>query len=225
MTPATLLTDADVVDKMALLYSDGIKAFDYGMNPVQDNGICWAICRIGDVLILIFRGSVTPEDWARDFLTIMVPRSIAHPSGGLVEAGFALGMDEACRVIVPLLNLPFIVGGHSLGGAHACYFMARYDGAVPLLRGVLCGCPKPGDAAFVKTIAKYDIPSYHNGPDPVPKVPFKVKPLWPYDPPRLPPRVFVQHPTNGPGLFNSHYHKIGLYQAGVRGYPPMQKAA
>lgn len=206
--PAAPIADSFVVDKMALLYSDGIKAFDYGMNPSQDDGICWAIARIGDVLVLIFRGSQTPEDWFRDFIAVPTV-SFRHPSLGIMPAGFQIGMDEAYKDIVPLLTMPFIIGGHSLGAARACRFMAQYNGRARLLRSVLCGCPNPGNETFLRRLDQYTIASYRNRYDPVCSAP----PIY------GPARPFIEldeSPADGDGIGGVADHHIALYRAGVQ---------
>lgn len=216
MDAVAQLDDGFVADKIALLYSGGIAAFDYGMSPVEDEGICWSIARVGDVMVLVFRGSRTPQDWFRDFLAVPT-LSLAHPRTGIVPAGFAVGMETAYRDILPLLQFPFIVAGHSLGAARAAWFMARYGGAATLLRGVLCGCPSPGDLIFRSALDHVQIASYRNLADPVCEVPwFPFFPLRPFI--RL-----QQKPAHG--ILSIEDHHIALYQAGIHQLDPMGMAA
>jgi hypothetical protein len=72
---------------------------------------------------VVFRGSTTPLDFARDLL--VTPTPFTHPSLGPIHAGFWQGMEGATQAIYPLLRqapTPIIATGHSLGGAHAALF-------------------------------------------------------------------------------------------------------
>lgn len=82
--------------------------------PQQSHGICWALRHMDGWDALLFRGSATAQDWARDFMAGSHATS-AHPKLGPCHEGFLLGMDETMAVAMPLLTQPLRIGGHSLG--------------------------------------------------------------------------------------------------------------
>jgi len=139
------------------------------------DGVVLGHRRIAGQDALVFRGSATAEDWARDFIAVPV----VDLEVGLVHAGFVAGLDDLLAQVQDKLKGPFVVTGHSLGGARA-----RIAGAKLLQRGFsvaqVCvfGSPKPG---FGRLAAAYSgrpciHQSFRHGEDPVPNLP--PGPLW-----------------------------------------------
>ena len=222
----TMPTDAALVDLCAQIYQpdaivSGFDHFDAGM----DDGVCWALKRLQGFDVVIFRGSITLQDWLRDIDAIALPTRIGH-----AHAGFFDGMERAWSEARPMLRQPCIVTGHSLGAAHADILTAlmTVDGVVPTSR-VVFGEPKPGFLDLAMTIKDVPGRSYRNGDalhhDLVTDVPFS-----------FPPEEYV-HPTpvipvcaepkadlfDRWGVFA--YHHIQLYQAAIAAFQPQERVA
>jgi hypothetical protein len=118
-------------------------------------------------VVVAFRGTERdPRDYAADVKTW----KIAWRAGGSVHAGFA----DAFESVWPPLK-QWIAGrpgrrlftGHSLGGALAM-LAASLSGPARLMT---FGCPRVGDAAFVRTLAAIDVTRYVDCCDMVSRVP------------------------------------------------------
>lgn len=135
--------------------------FDLG----ADDGVCWALKKQDGFDIVVFRGSITPQDWLRD--VYVLPFGAFAPLQtrvGHVHAGFYLGMENVWSELRPLLSQPVIVAGHSLGGARACILTALMvaDGTMPARR-VTFGEPKTGLLDFVQFVKDVPAAAYRNG--------------------------------------------------------------
>lgn len=142
--------------------------------PVPKSGAYVCITQTDQGIVVACRGSVTPEDWWRDFRTFAI-RVRHHPQLGFCHAGFM----EAAESIVSAVRKavrghPFYVIGHSLGGAEAVAI-----GALLILAGMMpvkittFGAPRVGMWKFVRVmIAVKELHQYRRGNDPVPDVPF-----------------------------------------------------
>lgn len=149
-----------------------------GNLPVDDSGITIRITETVDGPIVAFRGSVTPKDWARDFLALPIEDEV-HPQLGMCHAGFLGGAESVAGEVSAALGGTLAhVTGHSLGGA-----LALGVGAILLLEGkppksiVTFGAPRFGGGTFVNLLLGMPIRQYRRGNDPVPLVPFDVPPL------------------------------------------------
>lgn len=120
---------------------------------------------------LIFRGSITKEDWFRDLL-VLPHYPLNHPQLGLVHTGFYEGMDEFFEEASKFLGPNPVIGGHSLGAARAWLFAGRLisEGSHPG-RIVVCGSPKPGCGQLRNLLAPYSKASFKNRYDPVTVLP------------------------------------------------------
>lgn len=159
--------------------------FDLG----ADDGVCWALKKVDGVDIVVFRGSITAQDWLRDLFVLPLPSLLPLSTRiGHVHAGFWLGMEQMWGELKPMLTQPVIVGGHSLGAARAAILTGLMvaDGKPPITR-VVFGEPKPGLIDLADRIKDVPARSYRNGDqlhhDLVTDVPMT-----------LPPHQFV-HPT------------------------------
>jgi len=129
--------------------------FDAGL----DDGVTWALKRLPGYDLVVFRGSITLQDWIRDLRALAIPSRIGH-----VHVGFYAGMENVWKDLRPLLGQPAIVAGHSLGAARAGVMTAlmTVDGAAPVAR-VVFGEPKPGLLDFAEIIKNIPARSYRNG--------------------------------------------------------------
>ncbi len=175
-----MITDLDCVEACADTYSLPPTL------PVPDTGVnCRITTTVEDgtgAVIVAFRGSVTAEDWARDFICAPV-EDRAHPALGPCHAGFLDGAESivdavAQEIATPAKSYPVWIAGHSLGGA-----LALGVGALLMCRGrkpaaiVTFGAPRFGGPSFVRAVIGVPIRQYLRGNDPVPIVPFDVPPL------------------------------------------------
>lgn len=188
-------------------------------------------CRItfieddGAALVVAFRGSITPIDWATDFYAVPV-EDREHPQLGICHAGFLSSAESIFVAVTKQLALssaavPVLVTGHSYGGA-----LALGVGALLALAGrkpaaiVTFGAPRFGMATFVKSIADIPVRQYRRGNDPVPWLPFDVLPLLDWRDARDPLIVVGQAQRNP---FASHH--IGGYVDDVTAYLQKKQAA
>jgi Lipase (class 3) len=218
-------SDSAIVALCAEIYQPtAAGAFDY-YDAGADDSICWAVKRLDGFDVVIFRGSVTLQDWLRDAQALAVPSRIGH-----VHSGFYAGMEHMWADLKAMLSQPAIVTGHSLGAARAAVLTAlmTVDGVPPVAR-VVFGEPKPGLLDFAKLITGIPGRSYRNGDsthhDLVTDVPLS-----------FPPMQFV-HPTpiipvcckptgdlfSTMGVFA--YHHIELYHAALAAVQPQEKVA
>jgi hypothetical protein len=189
--------------------------FDAGL----DDGVCLAVKKLPGFDLVVFRGSITAQDWIADFNALPIPSRIGH-----VHAGFFAGMEQAWAELRPLLMQPVIVSGHSLGAARAavlCALMVK-DGAAPAAR-VVFGEPKPGLIDLATLIKDVPARSYRNGDtlhhDLVTDVPFSLPPFEYVHPTPIVP--VCAEPTGD--LFQRYgafaYHHMPLYQAALAALP------
>jgi len=134
--------------------------------------------------VIAFEGTHDPIGWALDFcaLGIIEHSGVDHPTLGFVHAGFLASALSALPLIQPIAAKgPFAVCGHSLGAALALLIggLLIDDGTPPLKIGAFAP-PRVGSEQFVKTAATVPICAYQYGNDPVPRVPFRIVPLFPY---------------------------------------------
>lgn len=129
------------------------------------------VCRTDfpDFTVIAFRGSQTLTDWATDLRTLPC-HAVMHPKLGTVPEGF---LDSAQSVFDAIMNDvlgPFVLVGHSLGGAQAriCSALAVLIGRAPL-RLTTFGSPRTG--ALGGLIAALPGADLRNKRDPVPEVP------------------------------------------------------
>ncbi|MDZ4800187.1 MAG: lipase family protein [Bryobacteraceae bacterium] len=166
--------------------------------------------------VVCIRGTMTPEEWVRDFQAIANPFNEV-PGFGFVHLGFEV-MWRRIRVSVveSLKNIPngsrITFVGHSLGGAMA--LLGAADVAVNMARtrgwvvdAFTVGCPRPGGVRF-RTNFNRVIPNYFritNQGDVVPHVP-----------PLLLPPLF-NHPGKEVGVVgrNGNPHSLKAYTNGI----------
>lgn len=151
--------------------------FDF-IDDGTETGVWVGIKRIGDTDVIVFRGSITPEDWWRDAHTEM----ISIPGLGLVHSGFIKNLDIVHSKLDAITRPNPIITGHSLGAARAALYAGMlvnyYDDPKEV---VLFGCPRPGAQTLTNLLKNVPIISYRNRLDPVTDVPLPLPPEFPYE--------------------------------------------
>jgi hypothetical protein len=149
--------------------------------PVPLSGAYARIATASDGVtqLVAFRGSITPEDWIRDFIFLPI-ETTTHPQLGPCHAGF---LDDAMSIVPEVLNAvgdkPSIYTGHSLGGAVALGVAAlMYAAGKMPVKVVTFGAPRFGMRDFVNFTSPLAITQYRRGNDIVPEVPHDVPPLF-----------------------------------------------
>lgn len=209
-------SDALIASYCGLIYKptaiiSGFDRFDGGL----DDGVCWAIKKLPGYDLIVFRGSITPQDWIADLRALALPTRIGH-----VHAGFYSGMENVWSDLRPLVTQPTIIAGHSLGAARAAVLTGLMvaDGAAPAAR-VVFGEPKPGLLDFAQFVKDVPARSYRNGDathhDLVTDVPFSFPPLQYVHPtPIVPVRCRPQGDEFADlGVFA--WHHIELYETAL----------
>lgn len=135
----------------------------------------------GATKIVTFRGSVTVEDWLRDFFG--VPVSIhTHPQLGRCHAGFLDAAQSIAATVADAVGSSrFMLTGHSLGGAVAVGVAGLLvcSGIEPTSI-ITFGGPRFGMMKFVALLAPYGVRQYVRGTDLVPDLPEYMPPLFPF---------------------------------------------
>lgn len=200
-----MIADVDLAKAACIDIYDGSSAWDHHFFV---SGIVFALRRVNDDDMIVFRGSKTPHDWYDDVEAIPV----SVEGLGIVHAGFYQGLPDALAAVLPLLRKSVYVTGHSLGAARAYLFaqMLARAGVVP--RAVVAFAPpRPGFADFRDKLVLSGavVRGYHNHYDPIPDVP-----VFPFCEPVEPIAIAVAPPADDDDpVFK--YHHGPLYYAGV----------
>jgi Lipase (class 3) len=187
------ITDRDIAALCLGIYPEHFSpaAWDH-FDPGSDlDGVCWGLKHVGDVSIVVLRGTVTLLDWLRDFQAWVEP--FHHHGLGPIHAGFYSGMETVYRELPGIVqSRPLIICGHSAGAARAVLLSAllTLDGRPPIAR-ICFGEPRAGFAQLRPILAPIKQQrSYRNrgatdtDHDEMTDLPFSL-PLFPY-----------QHPTD-----------------------------
>jgi hypothetical protein len=124
-----------------------------------DGPICWALKKIGDIWYLVFRGSVTRDDWLHDFEALAIWRDdlLAH-----VHPGFYAGMKDILIESLAIIgDDDYLIVGHSLGAARAAIAAAYAIVLAPKrpLARITWGEPRPGFSDLAHLLS--EIPNYN----------------------------------------------------------------
>lgn len=202
-----MITDANAVRLAAAIY-DPNSVWDRRWVGVEPDGIFAAL----KDNVLVFRGSVTVEDWLRDLRGL----PIQHPLLGGVEKGFMEGLDEFYAEIVDSLGEDPVIVGHSLGAARALLFAGLLvANKRPVSKVVTFGSPRPGCKSLSVLLEDTPIFSYKNRFDPVTNAPVPILPDMPYMHPRPLIKINIPPALDAIGIFADH--NINLYVKGVAG--------
>lgn len=204
-----MITAAQCAEISSQVYQDKI-LWDHQW---EVEGVVCAHRKIDSDNVLVFRGSVTAEDWLDDFDTVPV----CDHEIGFCHQGFLGGMDEILAAIASS-NLigPLILTGHSLGAARARIAAAKLLIRKQAVSSVtVFGSPKPGFANTRRIFEKSGIQhtSYRNREDPVPLVPFTLLPLLPWE--HTEPWTKVDSAPSIDNLDPLRDHSIALYVAAL----------
>jgi hypothetical protein len=227
-----MIADAEVASLCAAIYKpaavvSGFDHFDAGL----DDGVCWALKKVDGFDVVIFRGSVTFQDWLRDLYVLPFGQFAPLLTRiGHVHAGFFLGMEHVWSDLRPLLTQPVIVAGHSLGGARACILTALMvaDGAPPVRR-VTFGEPKTGLLDYAQFVKDVPAAPYRNGDavhhDQVTDLPPSFPPLQIVHPNPIQPVCCKPDGSEFEQLGVFAWHHIPLYETAVAVFEQQEKAA
>lgn len=199
----------------------GFDHFDAGL----DDGVCWALKKFDGFDVIIFRGSLTLQDWIADLRALAVPTRIGH-----VHVGFFAGMEHVWSEARALLTQPAIVTGHSLGAARAGVIAALMaaDGSAPIAR-VVFGEPKPGLLDFAARLKDIPARSYRNGDarhhDLVTDLPFSFPPLQYVHPTPIVPVCCKPEGIEFEDLGVFAWHHVSLYETALAVLASQEKAA
>lgn len=218
-----MISDLEIAQLCDAIYGRGPDpGWDHLDDGSLDDGVCWGIKNLGGIMVVVFRGSLTLEDWMRDVAAAFwIDRDV-----GPVHIGFFMGVKDVWEELQTLLSVPWVVAGHSLGAARALDLaaVAAAAGCAPAAV-VTYGSPRPGFQRMADILAKarVQVRSYrnadHRGHDLVTDVPLPLIPLFPY----THPGEMIDVPE-GPlpgddGPFA--YHHIQLYVAAMMKLNPM----
>jgi len=174
-----------------------------------ENGVVWALKRIGAVDCYIFRGSDSIEDWIVDLEALPI-----YVIGlGFVHSGFYEFMVGVAECVKILSNGRSIcLGGHSLGGARPQMVAAilTKDG-VKVSQVTTFGAPRIGFSKVCDSLSGVDCTVYVNGRDPVPQVP-RIIPFWTH-PGNI---VALNEKPSSNEVLDIGWHSIDLYVKGVK---------
>lgn len=174
-----------------------------------------AISRQPGCDVVVFRGSITLDDWIRDVAA--VPELTGHPTLGPVHAGFYRDMETTAAVIDDELrpDIEVAITGHSLGAARAAIYagLSRIHPA----RLVLFGAPRPGFQRLADALKEISATSYRNataeGRDRVTDLPLAFPPELPWTPAvRL---TDVHAPPDPADASPFRWHHMPLYRKGL----------
>lgn len=215
-----MIADARLAEFCGAIYRDPT-AFDLYEAGANSDGVCYAIKRVDGVDVVTLRGSVTLQDWLRDFNAW---GRVVDSRLGEVHPGFAAGMEMTWLRLKDQIGQNAIVTGHSLGAARAAILtgLMTLDGRPPLAR-VVFGEPKAGFQKLADIAQVVPGRSYSNGDDRhhdlVVDVPFTFPPEQYVRPSPL---IRVCAAPTGSilsrlGVFA--FHHIELYQAALAALP------
>ena len=134
--------------------------------------------------IIAIEGTHNLPGWALDFCALGIKDhpGINHSSLGFIHSGFyASAMVVLPRVALAAARGPYALAGHSLGAALALLLggLLIDDNMPPVKIGAFAP-PRVGSDKFVRIVSTVPHCVYAYGNDPVPRVPFRIMPLWPY---------------------------------------------
>ena len=148
-----MITEHDIAALCLAIYP-GQPPVEWDLLELPADGIAFGRKDFGTAAAVIFRGSVTLDDWLRDGEATADP--FEHEGLGPVHPGFFAGLTELWERLKPVLvEKPCIIAGHSLGAARASLFtgLMVLDDYLPVRR--LCfGEPRPDFRRLAASLRK-----------------------------------------------------------------------
>jgi Lipase (class 3) len=176
-----LPTDAELVGCAAATYTR-----DDPFCDVLGSSLTIYTSRLASGLLTVdIEGTHNPLGWLLDFDALPVDSHFGfnHPDLGWVHAGFFAAAHLAFQKILPLAQKePLAIDGHSLGAESALMVGALLIVAkLPPVKIGAFAPPRGGGSQFVRIATSVPFCAYRYDADPVPDVPFTVRPLFPYE--------------------------------------------
>jgi len=176
-----LPTDSELVDFAAATYlPDAVPSF----SSIEGALRIFVTMRGDGLTIIAIEGTHNLPGWAIDFcaLSMRDHPGINHPSLGWLHSGFyASSLLLLPSIAAIVARGPFAICGHSLGAALAVLIAAELtvNGTSPVKVAAFAP-PRAGGDKLVEVIKSIPNSGYDFGNDPVPHIPFRILPLWPY---------------------------------------------
>lgn len=167
MTPFVPLSPVVLMQLCSDLYANKPDTFDHVWN------FSYTIVghkRIGDVDVIVPRGSYNWFDWLRNIEAV----PIIDPNIGPIHAGMNVGIIDLVSKVAVSCGDKIVVTGHSLGGGRARLFCADLAHAGrPALQCTVFGAPHSMFAQGCQILRDSPtiLSSFRNMSDPVPTVP------------------------------------------------------
>jgi hypothetical protein len=200
-------TDVELVEAAAATYDPAAAPFYSHL----DNAIrIFETTNAYGLDIIAIEGTHDAIGWALDFCALGIEDHAGtnHPTLGFVHTGFLAAGLLALPKIKP--TGPFAICGHSLGAAMALLIggLLIDNGTPPVKIGAFAP-PRVGSEQFVKVASSVPVSAYAYGNDPVPRVPFRIVPLFPY-------MQVAMTDIGTPRLNEFSCHNIQNYLVGVK---------
>jgi hypothetical protein len=215
MGDATLIPDSTLGDLCAATYWQ-TAIFDQ-IIAAQDDNACWiGIKKYDNFIVAACRGSDDLEDWWHDFLDLAIMHE--DPDLGPVHPGGIVGVREALAALVPLIDRPLAITGHSLGAMHAANLAALLTlrHGQPVMKYLTLGPPRPGGIKIKQILSSIPEKSaWQNMDDLVALVPVLLPPFELYVEPVALSHMSVPPPVENDWPGNIAPHHCQLYNKGL----------
>jgi pimeloyl-ACP methyl ester carboxylesterase len=182
----------------------------------QDKNACYiGIKKYDNCIVAACRGSDDFQDWWHDFYRLALMER--DPDLGPIHPGGIIGVRAALAALVPLIDRPLVITGHSLGAMHAADLAALYivhHG--PVAKYLTLGPPRPGAGTIKNLLSEIpDASAWQNLHDIVACVPFAIPGLEPYCEPIQISKLAVEPPPENEWPLDIAPHHCQLYNKGL----------
>lgn len=162
----TVPSDYQMAQLSLAIYSGGA-GFD-AYTAGSDSPVFWGLKHFAGFDAVVFRGTDDLADFLVD-ASALAKIPVKYPALGPVHAGFYEGLEVGLDELIPQLRQPVVIGGHSLGAAHATLAtgLLHLAGKDPVRR-VVFGEPLSGFAQLASIVSRVPSASYCNSLSPIP---------------------------------------------------------